>query len=121
MCAEAAVATLAHQSDRRTQESTHYFEFNAEASGRAQRARQRARLIVPGEVKARSARHRAVRRLLGSPGGFVRDGESLEAAARRELEEETAVADVYLEQLYTFGDPDRDPLAESSPLLTTRS
>jgi ADP-ribose pyrophosphatase YjhB (NUDIX family) len=36
------------------------------------------------------------------------------------LEEETAVADVYLEQLYTFGDPDRDPLAESSPLLNTR-
>jgi ADP-ribose pyrophosphatase YjhB (NUDIX family) len=43
------------------------------------------------------------------PGGFIREGESLEAAARRELEEETGVRDVYLEQLYTFGDADRDP------------
>ncbi len=43
------------------------------------------------------------------PGGFVRMDESLEEAACRELEEETGVRDVYLEQLYTFGDPDRDP------------
>ena len=43
------------------------------------------------------------------PGGFVQMDESLEAAARRELMEETAVSNVYLEQLYTFGDPDRDP------------
>jgi 8-oxo-dGTP diphosphatase len=45
------------------------------------------------------------------PGGFVRMDESLEEAAARELEEETGVRakDVYLEQLYTFGDPRRDP------------
>jgi 8-oxo-dGTP diphosphatase len=43
------------------------------------------------------------------PGGFVGAHESLEAAARRELGEETGVHDVYLEQLYTFGDPRRDP------------
>ena len=43
------------------------------------------------------------------PGGFVLEQESLEEAARRELEGESGLKDVYLEQLYTFGDPERDP------------
>lgn len=43
------------------------------------------------------------------PGGFVRMDESLEEAAARELAEETGVKDVFIEQLFTFGDPDRDP------------
>ncbi len=43
------------------------------------------------------------------PGGFVEIDEPLETAARRELLEETGLTGVGLEQLYTFGDPDRDP------------
>src|SRR5438876_559217 len=43
------------------------------------------------------------------PGGFVRVDETLDKAARRELDEETGLKDVFLEQLYTFGAVDRDP------------
>ena len=43
------------------------------------------------------------------PGGFIRIDEDLEDAPKRILKEETNIDDVYLEQLYTFGDVNRDP------------
>lgn len=43
------------------------------------------------------------------PGGFVLEKESLEEAVARELKEETGVEVSYLEQLYSFGKPNRDP------------
>ncbi len=43
------------------------------------------------------------------PGGFVNVSETLDGAAQRELQEETGLRDIFVEQLYTFGAVDRDP------------
>ncbi|HEX8811562.1 MAG TPA: NUDIX domain-containing protein, partial [Terracidiphilus sp.] len=43
------------------------------------------------------------------PGGLVRRGELLDDAARRELRTSTGLGQCYLEQLFSFGDPSRDP------------
>ncbi|UQA59642.1 NUDIX hydrolase [Polyangium aurulentum] len=43
------------------------------------------------------------------PGGFVHVDETIDEAARRELQEEAGIERVYLEQLYTFGELERDP------------
>jgi 8-oxo-dGTP diphosphatase len=45
----------------------------------------------------------------GLPGGFVRLDESLDQAAVRLLADKAGLASIFLEQLYTFGAPDRDP------------
>ncbi|NJM17483.1 MAG: NUDIX hydrolase [Richelia sp. RM2_1_2] len=47
--------------------------------------------------------------ILGLPGTLVRKGESLEDAAYRIMAEKICVENLYLEQLYTFGGPNRDP------------
>jgi len=44
-------------------------------------------------------------------GGFLRDRESLDAAASRILHELTGLGEIYLEQLQAYGEPDRDPEA----------
>ena len=43
------------------------------------------------------------------PGGIVGADESVDSAVLRELQEETNIGNIYLEQLYTFGEPNRDP------------
>ncbi len=49
-------------------------------------------------------------------GGFVQPGESFEAAAQRVLKQLTGLENVYLEQLFAFGDPDRDPLERTASI-----
>lgn len=43
------------------------------------------------------------------PGGFMDEDETIEACAVRELQEETGLKDIALEQFYTFSEPNRDP------------
>jgi 8-oxo-dGTP diphosphatase len=54
-------------------------------------------------------KHEPFQGMWAIPGGFVDMDEGLEDAARRELFEETGVRTKALEQLYTFGNPERDP------------
>lgn len=54
-------------------------------------------------------RNEPYRGMWALPGGFLEIEESIETCAKRELQEETGLHNLYLEQLYTFGRPDRDP------------
>ncbi|HSH02538.1 MAG TPA: NUDIX domain-containing protein [Anaerolineae bacterium] len=53
--------------------------------------------------------HKPFANMWAIPGGFVQMDESLDDAANRQLAAKTGVTDVYTEQLYTFGAPQRDP------------
>ncbi len=67
--------------------------------------------VVGGRLEAlllRRAEH-PDRGLWSLPGGFVRMDESLDQAAARVLREKAGVESPFLEQLYTFGEPNRDP------------
>jgi 8-oxo-dGTP diphosphatase len=54
-------------------------------------------------------RNEPFQKMWALPGGLVLNGESLDDAVTRELKEEAGIDVNYLEQLYTFGTPDRDP------------
>ena len=70
-------------------------------------------VLITREVKPRvlliQRKHEPFAKSWALPGGFVNEGETLAQAARRELEEETALEVGELEQLVTVGDPGRDP------------
>ncbi len=70
-------------------------------------------VIVTLEEKPRvlliRRKHEPFARMWAIPGGFVDEHEPLEAAASRELREETGVRREKLEHLRAFGDPGRDP------------
>lgn len=96
--------------------------MNTKKGGRAQRPLVTVDVLVFTVAKNKSQKQpndlkialvkRAIPPFKGKwalPGGFVKENEPLEDAAKRELKEEAGVRNVYLEQLYTFGNPERDP------------
>jgi 8-oxo-dGTP diphosphatase len=64
---------------------------------------------APREVLLIRRKHPPFEGRWAIPGGFVDMAEDLEPAARRELEEETTLTGVRLEQLRAYGQPARDP------------
>src|SRR5262249_6619622 len=78
-------------------------------TGSLQNHRLRVLLIERGEQPFRGA--------WALPGGFVRPDEDLPAAALRELQEETGIAQVFLEQVAAVGTPGRDPRGHTITVL----
>jgi 8-oxo-dGTP diphosphatase len=66
-------------------------------------------LVVGNEVMLVQRKHDPFVGQWGLPGGFVEPDERIPDAAKRELQEETGVAGIELQQFGTYGDPGRDP------------
>lgn len=72
-------------------------------------------LIFTTDIKSRlkllliKRKHSPYKDCWAIPGGFVNNDESVDEAAARELKEETGIEGLHMEQLYTFGEVDRDP------------
>src|SRR5438093_9397345 len=78
-------------------------------AGALQNLRLRVLLIQRGEQPFRGA--------WALPGGFVRQDEDLPTAALRELQEETGITQVFLEQVGAVGTPGRDPRGHTVTVL----
>lgn len=66
-------------------------------------------VVVGNEVLLIQRGHDPYKGMWALPGGFVEEGERVLAAAERELQEETGISGVQLDQFRTYGDPGRDP------------
>ncbi len=108
-------STMAHSRVNKLEERTGEQKVEVQRQGR----RERPSVTVDVVVVARFERRPSVllvkrkkppfERCWAIPGGFVEPNEPLEAAARRELWEETGATPARMKQLHTFGDPGRDP------------
>ena len=69
--------------------------------------------VAPGQLETLVVKIRRgpLRGRWAFPGGRIARGEPLEAAVRREIRSHVASQDLYVEQLFTFGEPTRDPAA----------
>jgi len=104
-----------------TTATTHLRESPTRNSGATLRRQARPNVAVDtvlfavdgGRLKCYLVRlkHGAAEGKWAFPGGLVREGELLDEAAGRELRGSTGLGECYLEQLFSFGDPNRDPNA----------
>ena len=78
-------------------------------------------LIVGNEVMLVQRKHDPFAGQWALPGGFVDPEERIPDAAKRELQEETGVTGIDLQEFGTYGDPGRDPRGRTVSVVYWRS